>query len=330
MLPAADGADTGDVRSVSAAVTGAVREWLGAGPVFLATADPVTGAFTATFTFDIPDAAATGFYEIERAGHDVGSFRSLARTRTPVGALYAQTHGSPQESTRWREIIEPLGWGDELRAVIRADGATWGYLCLHRESRERGFTARESERLAALLPAIAAALRRAALSSADDDGLLPTGVVLVDEQGRVAGTSGGAAAWLDELGQPLPDGLPVLLAEQARRALDGARTVTNTITTRTGRTGLVEAAPVQGGAQSQVAMVISAAPAGYRLDRFALAAGLTAREQEVVGCVLEGMSTRAIADLLTISPNTVQAHLTAVFAKTGLRTRRELSSRLRR
>jgi DNA-binding CsgD family transcriptional regulator len=329
-LVPADVAEVGDVHAVLATVTGALRERIGTGPVFLASADPVTAAFTGTFTFDIPDAAAAAFYAIEQTGRDVVSFGSLARAAAPLGSLYVGTAGSPQASTRWREVIEPLGWGDELRAVVRADGATWGYLCLHRESRERPFTARDTARLAALLPAIAGAMRRVALAVTDDANALATGVVLVDARGRVAGTSGGAAAWLDELGHPLPGGLPMLLAEQARRARDTGRTVTGTVTTRTGRMGFVESAPVQGGPEPQVAIVLSAAPAGYQLDRLGAVAGLTAREREVVGCVLDGMSTRAIADRLVISPHTVQAHLTAVFAKTGLRTRRELTSRLRR
>jgi DNA-binding CsgD family transcriptional regulator len=55
---------------------------------------------------------------------------------------------------------------------------------------------------------------------------------------------------------------------------------------------------------------------------------LTARERQIVSCVLRGQATQEIATELTISPNTVQAHLTAVFAKTGLRSRRELIARL--
>jgi DNA-binding CsgD family transcriptional regulator len=45
--------------------------------------------------------------------------------------------------------------------------------------------------------------------------------------------------------------------------------------------------------------------------------------------VLRGLSTRAIAEELAIAPSTVQAHLTSIFGKTGLRSRRELVNRLR-
>jgi hypothetical protein len=41
-----------------AAVTDTLRAWVGLGPTFLVTADPVTGAVSGTFAFDIPDAAA--------------------------------------------------------------------------------------------------------------------------------------------------------------------------------------------------------------------------------------------------------------------------------
>jgi DNA-binding CsgD family transcriptional regulator len=201
---------------------------------------------------------------------------------------------------------------------------------MHRELGEREFGPRDRARLASLLPAIAAALRRSALATIAAEGGLDTGVVLVDQLGRVLGTSGGAAGWLDELGHPLAGGLPLLLAEQARVVAERGHPLTATVTTRTGRVGLVEAAVVHGGAVPQVAMVISAAPAGYRVERLAAAAGLTAREREVVACVVDGLSTRAIAEQLSISPHTVQAHLTAVFAKTGLRTRRDLASRMRR
>lgn len=325
-----DAAEHGDVGSLISAVRDSLRAWVGVGPVFLAGADPVTGSFVSTFTFDIPEEAAAAFFAIETAGRDVVSFNALAGARTPVGSLFAATSAEPEHSQRWREVINPLGWGDELRAVVRLHGSVWGYLCVHREANERPFTARDLDRLAGLLPAIAAAMRRAALSSPAGDGGLDTGVVLIDHRGRVVGLTGAAEAWLDEMGPRLPDGLPLLLAGLARLVLDDGLPASSTITTRTGRMGSVDAAVVQRVGEPQVAVVISSAPAGHQLEQMAAASGFTPREREIVSGVLTGLSTRAMADQLSVSPHTVQAHLTSVFTKTGLRSRRELISRLSR
>jgi DNA-binding CsgD family transcriptional regulator len=321
-------AEPGDVGSLMTAVRDTLQSWIGVGPVFLATADPVSGSFAGTFTFDIPDEAAAAFFAIEMGGRDVVSFRALSRARTPWGSLFAATQARPEMSERWREVMAPLGWGDELRAAVRIHGATWGYLCLHRQSNERPFAAGELARVGALLPAIAGALRRAALSSPVERARLDSGVVLVDGRCRVTGLTGAAEAWLDEMGPHAPDSLPLLLAGLARQVFLSGRPATTTVTTRAGRIGFVEAALLQRAGEPQLAVVISGVPVEYQLERLVAAGGLTARERDVVSCVVRGRSTRAIADELGISPHTVQAHLTAVFSKTGVRSRRELVGRL--
>jgi two-component system nitrate/nitrite response regulator NarL len=53
--------------------------------------------------------------------------------------------------------------------------------------------------------------------------------------------------------------------------------------------------------------------------------GLTPRELEVVGAIVEGCSNRDIAKQFTLSEETVKRHLSNVFDKTGVSTRLELA-----
>lgn len=317
-----------DVGSVVDAVTETLRSWIGVGPVFVATAEPLTGSFAGTFTSGIPTDAAERFFAIEMAGHDVGTFEALSRSESGMAALFALTDGRPESSQRWRDVIAPLNWGDEARAVIRAHGRTWGYVCLHREIGDRAFRSRDMQRLASLLPAVATALRTAALAASGQSDALETGVVLADSKCRIIDVTGAAAAWLAEFGLSNHDELPLTLDALCRRVLLEKSTVSTSVTTRTGRPALVEMAALQSGDEPHVAIVIRSAPADQNLQRFAAIVSLTRRETDVVAQVLRGLSTRDIAEELSVSVYTVQAHLTAVFAKAGVHTRRELVHRL--
>ncbi len=53
--------------------------------------------------------------------------------------------------------------------------------------------------------------------------------------------------------------------------------------------------------------------------------GLTPRELEVVGCIVEGCSNRDIAQQFSLSEETVKRHLSNIFDKTGVSTRLELA-----
>ena len=75
-------------------------------------------------------------------------------------------------------------------------------------------------------------------------------------------------------------------------------------------------------------VVIGPARPGTVLPVLAAAYGLTGREQEVVRAVFAGLSTREISARLHISTYTVQDHLKAVFAKTGVGSRGELAHQL--
>jgi DNA-binding NarL/FixJ family response regulator len=66
---------------------------------------------------------------------------------------------------------------------------------------------------------------------------------------------------------------------------------------------------------------IGAIPRGPRAATKATPAGLTAREQEVLALLTEGLPDREISRRLFISERTVQHHVSAVLAKIGVASR---------
>ena len=67
------------------------------------------------------------------------------------------------------------------------------------------------------------------------------------------------------------------------------------------------------------------APQGEEsLSALAQTRGLTRREEEILGCVFQGMDNAAICDALRISKNTLYKHNNSIFQKCGVRSRWEL------
>jgi DNA-binding CsgD family transcriptional regulator len=56
--------------------------------------------------------------------------------------------------------------------------------------------------------------------------------------------------------------------------------------------------------------------------------GLSARERDVAALAMGGLPSQDIAAALFISPHTVRDHLKAIFAKTGVNSRRDLAAAL--
>jgi hypothetical protein len=84
---------------------------------FCATVDPATLLFTGSMVEEIPEHATPAFLANEFLQVDVNKFVALARAAQPVQSLYAATRGEPEGSQRYREILVPIGFGDELRAA---------------------------------------------------------------------------------------------------------------------------------------------------------------------------------------------------------------------
>ena len=58
-----------------------------------------------------------------------------------------------------------------------------------------------------------------------------------------------------------------------------------------------------------------------RPDRSSLAETLTAAELRIARMIGDGASNRDVAELLSISPKTVEAHLSRIYRKLGVRSR---------
>lgn len=271
-------------------------------------------------------------WQIEFRAADLNKFATLIQGPRRVRVLSA-TAGAHDlaRSTRWTELLGPVGLGDELRAALVVDGLCWGMLCLHRDSAAGPFVVEDRRWATAVLASLGLAARAAWTTnprlSPVDDG--PGTLVVSDTAERLSWTP-GAGRWLARLGA---SGVTAVHAMTARLGAPAAR--------------LPEAAPAADalvrardgtwvelhgerltGPKGDIAITLQAAHPGNVAPLLMAAHGLSAREQDVVRLVLDGLSTARIAQVLFISEYTVQDHLRAIFTKVGVRTRRQLVVRM--
>ncbi len=126
-----------DGPTLTLEVLGRLRRAVGIDAFWCATADPATVLFTGATREEIPDDATPRFLTNEFLQEDINKFAALASSSQPVNSLYAATGGEPERSPRYRDILVPMGFGDELRAALTVGGACWGVSCRPRGSRGR-------------------------------------------------------------------------------------------------------------------------------------------------------------------------------------------------
>lgn len=305
---------------------------------FFATVDPATLLFTSALAEE-PLATSTAlFIDNEFGQADVNKFARLAVSGDPVGSLDHATRGERTDSARYREVIAPLGLGDELRVALVVGNRCWGVLCLHREASVLGFNEEEMALLRRMSPVLAEGLRRGItlVSAPPEATAAGPGIIILGSDMSVVSINPQAERWLADIADvdwPTRLALPAPIYAAAAQAVFGAGDEpTQLAATRLRRAVggwiTVHASPLRGPVEGQVAIVLDAAgPA--QLSSLTLAAhGLTPAQSRVVALVLQGRSTRHITAELQISSNTVQEHLHAVFDKFGIGSRRELVAAL--
>jgi DNA-binding CsgD family transcriptional regulator len=327
-----------DSRALRQSVLGRLRKVIPIDAFWCATVDPATLLFTGSLIEGVPESVTPAFLANEFLHDDANKFARLAGGDPAVRSLHDATGGDLSISARYREILAPLGWGDELRAALMTGDTCWGVLCLHRERDAPAYTAAEAAFLAHVAPHIAEGLRAALLldnadtiRETDGPGLL----VLADDFSIVA-TTPTAERWLAEMGDwPRRAEAPQAVRAVAARlwALErgedapGALMPRVRIRTRAGDWVVLHAARLSG-AGGGTAIILERAQPLEVAPLILRAYDLTEREAGVAALVLRGMATSEIASELTISALTVQQHLKAVFDKTGVNSRRALVARI--
>ena len=272
--------------------------------------------------------------ELEYLIEDVHDVASVARSVSGFSTLHDATGGDVAASPRWRANME-MGGDQELIVGLRTrSGEPWAALGLYREVGEPRFDTAEIGFLRAAAPSLGEGARRALLLGEARDPERPDapGLVVLGSGGEVESATAGVARWLSDL----PGGdwdagrLPTAARSVAARARRSAardepgEVAVARVLSGSGVWVVLHGARLVGDGAARVAVIVEPAHPARITPLLMSVYGLTEREQEVTTLVLQGDSTAQIAERLVVSPHTVQEHLKNVFAKTGVRSRRDL------
>ena len=288
-------------------------------------ADPQTGIPIASSRLGDPPGDFEQSLEFEYRRDDVMPYAELARRPQRIGVLSRETAGRPSTSPRFRELIEPAGGADELRASLTDGFGTWGIVTLWSPAR---FDDETVELVTGIAAALTAGVRRARVRS-EPTPLAAHGssVVILDAADRLQAADTTARARMADLaawnGGPLPTTFYVLAAQARMR--DPERPAHAQVPAASGAWFSLDAAPLDDERYGPVAIVLRPARREGVLDARLRAFGLSRREREVAELTVQGRSAKEIALELVLSRYTVQDHLKHIYEKTSVRSRGELS-----
>lgn len=302
------------------------------------TADPATGLVNSVLSDDLSLDRFHDAVRLEVWVDDVATFPKIRNSGVRAETLSRVTRGRPESSARFREQIDPAGFGDELRTVFDAHGGMWGCAAFMRAPDRGPYLGRQRQLADTAARHLGNALRSCHLPQTGESSNDPSegpAVLVLGSANQPLAVSGPAEELLARLADPSPSALSVptafaIAAEQARRAACGlaASEAKIRVQTREGRWFVLHAAPLEGSPGGEVTVVASPATPSDAMPLYLSAYGLTVREQEVALLLVRGCDTRDIARVLAMTPYTVQDHLKSVFAKAGVASRRELVARI--
>jgi len=276
---------------------------------------------------------------------DLPVMDEMLRRRRTVQLLSETTEGALERSLRYRELLRPYGFGYELGGAF-VDGNLWGGMDLIREEGDPDFDGAEAALVKRIAPHVGAGLKAAALrsrASSEQDNPDVPGVLALDRSGRVVSHTPSAEHWLRDLEDLDPrwrtESIPMvvrMVSGALKYALSPGSDKDHNLIPRVrvrGRSGrwlalygsLTEPSEDRPG---ETVIVIGPAKPEEVAWLTLAAYGLSPREEEVVELVVRGFGNRQISQTLFISEHTVQRHLSNIFEKVGVRSRKNLLKRL--
>lgn len=273
---------------------------------------------------------------------EVNRWTKLVSDGAGVGMLQQATAGDPSQSRMWRGILSRYGIFDVASAVFADRFGVWGFLDLWREDSKPAFQDGEAAFLASICVPITTALRSCqartltAPAISADRALGPV-VFLLDDGLNVLSQTPASQEWLQLLLPSAADRSPVPasvynVAGQLQAIEQGvdSRPATARVHLSNGFWVTLRAARLTRSKlahEAVVAVTIEETSPVDRLEVFARAFGLSARETELMSLLATGSDTRDLARRMFLTQNTIQDHLKSIFAKTSSRNRRTLLSR---
>lgn len=299
---------------------------IGGAPPFWNTVDPTSHLVTSIHFegdcfFDVSDQT-----QWEYVADDVNKTADVISNPRGIQTLHEVTGGRPERSRVFREYLRPRGIEQEAAVALRDTASqVWGTLRLNRAPLQPEFDSDDSAFLRCIAPHLAEGVRRALLlgEAIEPDWPEGPGLVVVDDRLSVESASATAIRWLEEM-KGRDGGVSTAVLSVAARVRTDEQRARARVHADSGRWFVLHGTRLAAPEGTRVAVIIEPV-ARARIATLLMAAyGLTLREREITELVLQGRATAKIAEVLVISPVTVQQHLKSIFAKTGVHSRRDL------
>jgi DNA-binding CsgD family transcriptional regulator len=309
--------------------------------------DPVTAVGAAPFA-DVPCLPELPALIKAKYATPVNRWSDLQQRTSPTAFLDDVVDGDLARSRVWREVMSRYGVRDVASTVFADRFGCWGFLDLWRDQTSEPFTSADSAFIDSVIPSLMTALRQChartfvEAAAAHRRGLGPV-VLTLDEDLQITSRTAASQSWLDVLLPPGPEGgaIPASVYNVAAQLLAVEAGIDDRpASTRvhlgdgfwlTLRAARLASDPPESDSLAPgtgwIVVTIEEASATERLDLFARAVGLTAREYELLGWLATGSDTRAMARQMSLSEHTIQDHLKSIFTKTGSRDRVSVLSR---